>query len=179
MFINPRLAIENGWVKGIKNEKIQVQPNALDFTLDRIDGIKHDATFILCADPANPEKELKQHRGAYEIAPIPDRATGVQFYHLYHGSYDCTSDVYVELPEGVAAMTVVRSTLCRNGFFITSGLYDTGFKGHVGFVLQNRSGQAKIEQGSRVGQLIFVEASNAGVYAGGYNHEKGTAAPHL
>lgn len=177
MFINPKVAIEQGWVSGINNQNVQVQPNAIDFTLDRLFNI-NDNEFIVCKDPANANKEMKQMRGGAELAPSPDRRTGVQFFNLDTGSYDMLSDVFVELPDGVAAMLVTRSTFVRNGLFLVSGLYDTGFKGHVGCVLHNMLGAAKVEKGTRVGQIIFIEASSAGVYAGGYNHAAGTAAPH-
>jgi deoxycytidine triphosphate deaminase len=175
MFINPTVAIERGWVTGIKNPDVQVQPNAIDFTLDHLYEIKHN-DFIICNDTVNPGKEIKQMRGTTEISPYPDRRSGVQFYGIGNSSYDGLSDVYVNLPEDVAAMTIIRSTFNRNGIFLTSGLYDTGYKGHIGFVLHSRIGTAKIEQGIRIGQIMFVEASSAGVYAGGYNHDVGTTA---
>lgn len=177
MFINPKEAIANGWITGIQDEELQVQPNAIDFTLDRLFNI-NDNEFIVCKDPANPKKEMKQMRGGAEMSPYPDRRTGIQFFSLDTGSYDMLSDVFVEVPEGVAAMLVTRSTFVRNGLFLVSGLYDTGFKGHVGCVLHNMMGTAKVQKGTRVGQIIFVEASHANVYAGGYNHAAGTAAPH-
>lgn len=177
MFINPKTAIEKGWVKGISNEALQVQPNAIDFTLDRVFSI-HDNEFIICTDPANPNKEMKQMRGGHEMGPYPDRRTGIQFFNLDTGSYDILSDLFVDVPDGVAAMLVTRSTFVRNGLFLVSGLYDTGFKGHVGCVLHNLKGTAKVQKGTRVGQVIFVEASSAGQYAGQYNHAAGTNAPH-
>lgn len=177
MFINPKEAIANGWIKGIKNEELQLQPNAIDFTLDRVFHINSN-DFIVCAQPGNPLKEMKQMRGGSEMITFPDRATGIEFFKFEHGSYDILSDVFVKLPEGVAAMLVTRSTFVRNGLFLVAGLYDTGFEGHVGCVLHNSSEIAKVEKGTRVGQIIFVEASHAAVYAGGYNHAAGTAAPH-
>lgn len=179
MIINPHKAIEQGWIKGIKNETLQVQPNAIDFTIDRVFGINSHNTFVICNDPENPNKELKQMRGGGEMVPAEDRRTGVPFFNLLaHTSYDILSDVYVDLPDGVAALTIIRSSFCRNGLFVTSGLYDSGFKGHVGCVLHNIVGDTKVQQGVRVGQIILIEASSAKLYAGGWNHELGTEAPH-
>lgn len=178
MFINPRTAIEKGWITGIQDEELQVQPNAIDFTIDRMFNI-NDNQFIIAKDQANPKKELKQMRGGNEFLPYPDRATGIQLFNLKAGSYDILSDVFVELPEGVAAMLVTRSTFVRNGLFLVSGLYDSGFKGHIGCVLHNQIGTAKIQKGTRIGQIVFVEASTAFAYAGNYNHELGTKAPHI
>lgn len=178
MFINPKHAIQEGWISGIKDEDVQVQPNAIDFTLDRLFSIS-DNEFIICADPANAFKEIKQMRGGTEIAPYPDRRTGIQFFNLDTGSYDILSDVYVDLPQGVAALLVTRSTFIRNGLFLIAGLYDSGFKGHIGCVLHNLKGTAKVQKGTRVGQVIFVSSENAKLYAGHYNHELGTNAPHV
>ena len=90
-------------------------------------------------------------------------------------SLDGLSDVYCDLPEGVAAMLWIRSTLARNRIVLTSGLYDSGFRGHVGFLLHNLSRTAAfIGEGTRVGQLILVQSDSAGLYEGGYNHEQGT-----
>jgi deoxycytidine triphosphate deaminase len=177
MFINPKHAIEEGWVRGIKNPEIQIQPNAIDFTLDRVFSISPNQ-FIISTDKTTG-KELKQMRGGSEVQVIEDRRYGVEFFHLDDCSYDILSDVYVDLPEGVACMLVPRSTFARNAMWIVSGLYDSGFKGHVGCVLHQLKGTSKVEKGTRVGQIIFVSSQNAKLYAGGYNHEVGTNAPHM
>lgn len=177
MFINPKHAIGEGWVRGIKNPEVQIQPNAIDFTLDRAFSISANE-FIISTDPTTG-KELKQMRGGSEIATSPDRRTNVEFFHLTAPMYDILSDIYVDLPEGVAALLVPRSTFARNGWWLVSGLYDSGFKGHVGCVIHQHVGTSKVEKGTRVGQIIFVSSENAKLYAGGYNHELGTNAPHI
>lgn len=177
MLINPKTAIQQGWIKGIKNEAIQVQPNAIDFTADRIFDIQ-TGLFIIQTDPQNPLKEKKVMRGTHELLPGHNPGSTVGMFDLSRGSYDILSDVYVDLPAGVAALTIIRSSLCRNGLFLTSGLYDSGFQGHVGCVLHNQVGQSLIEQGTRIGQIMFVEASSAGLYAGSWNHSQDTVAPH-
>lgn len=168
MFINPQVAIDNGWVTGIANPEKQIQPNALDFTLDRLFSIYQDNTFVI-------SEEGKQMRGGKEMLPFQDGRSETKFWNLEaHGVYDGLSNVTVDLPEGVAAMLIVRSSLARNGIFLTSGLWDSGYKGPIGCQIHNRSFTAKIGQGTRIGQLIFVKSDNAGTYEGGYNHEEGT-----
>ena len=170
MFINPKTAVENGWVSGIVNPDVQIQPNAIDFTLDQLFTISDDS-FIIGEDG-------KQMRGGERTLPTGSwNGTEVRDYWVLGGNkvYDGMSDVYVDLPEGVAAMLIIRSTFNRNGMFLTSGLYDSGFKGHLGFAIHNRSkGVALIEPHTRVGQVIFVASDSAGMYAGGWNHEQGT-----
>lgn len=174
MIINPRIAIQEGWITGIKNEETQIQPNAIDFTLDRLFHISHN-DFIICVDPET-NKEVKQMRGVVEMSAIEDRRSKkIEFFHLSaRATFDGMSDVYVTIPDKVAALLIVRSSYNRNGIFLTSGLYDSGFKGNVSFTLHNLShGSAKIQKGMRIGQIVFIEADNIGLYAGGYNTNRG------
>lgn len=178
MFINPKYAIQEGWISGIKNEDIQVQPNALDFSIDKLFSISTNE-FIISTNPET-QKELKQMRGGSEINSIVDRRTNVQFFHLAERtSYDMLSDVYVNIPEGVAALLFGRSTFIRNGIFLTAGIFDSGYAGHIGNVIHNMSGPAKIEKGTRIGQIAFISSETAKMYAGHYNHKLGTNAPHV
>lgn len=168
MFINPKIAIQEGWVTGIVDEEKQVQPNAIDFTLDKLFTINHQNEFII-------SEEGKQMRGGLEYPPVLHRASGMDFWTLRPNQvYDGMSNMFVKVPDGVAVQLIIRSTFNRNGIFLTSGLYDSGFEGHIGFAIHNRSGDAKIGVGTRVGQIIFVESENAMKYSGGWNHEEGT-----
>lgn len=171
MFVNPKIAIEKGWIKGNIQEK-NIQPNAIDFTLDKLFTVYDHQAFILT-------EQTKQMRKSVEMYPEDlihrDFGQYIKGWWLSPGKvYDGMSNFTVDVPEGIAVQLIIRSTLNRNGIFLTSGLYDSGFKGHIGFALHNRSGEAFLEQGVRVGQIIFVASENAGVYAGGYNHEEGT-----
>lgn len=175
MFINPTIAIERGWIKGNINLN-NIQPNAIDFTLDKM--------FEICKVPCSITETIPKNMRVQQEVPTyglvsghndpTGRAKTTAGWMIESGSYDCMSDFYVEIPEGVAAYLIVRSTFNRNGMFITSGLYDSGFKGHIGFVLHNPIGSATIEVGIRVGQIIFISSDSAGVYAGGWNHQQGT-----
>ena len=172
MFINPKTAIKEGWVTGIANPEVQVQPNAIDFTLDHLYTIA-DKPFVI-------SEGGKSMRGGEPVEAYPGLVRpgveGAEHWNLHASRvYDGMSDMYVELPEGVAAMLIIRSTFNRNGLFLTSGLYDSGYKGHLGFALHNRAtAPALIAPGTRVGQVIFVSSDSAGMYAGGWNHDAGT-----
>jgi len=163
MFISPQTAIDNGWITGIVDPAEQVQPNAIDFTLDTVYSINENATFVL-------GKKDKKMRGG-DILPPDENGNWTIAPNTVH---DGMSDMYANLPEDVAALLIIRSTLNRNGIFLTSGLYDSGFQGHVAFAIHNRSGIALIEKGVRFGQIIFVESASVGMYAGGYNNKLGT-----
>jgi len=188
MFINPQIAIKEGWIKGIVNPEKQIQPNAIDFTLDKAFTINDEVPFYVSetqkhmkgSSPYTPHEisvlryshKLNDGFKVYEKIEKP-KETG---WTIVPGNkLDCLSDLYCDLPKGISAMLIVRSTLARNGLILTSGLYDSGFQGHVGFVLHNNSVTiASIAQGTRVGQIIFVESDAAGLYDGSYKHDEGT-----
>lgn len=170
MFINPHTAIKEGWIKfpDWMNDTFRekcIQPNAIDFTLDD----------IFEMNPLIPSEsryfrlsETTKRMRTFNRVNVEDG-----FFGFDIGCYDAISDFYVDIPEGVAAELIIRSTLNRNGLFITSGLYDSGFKGHIGFMLHNRGGYAEIAYHTRIAQIKFVKSDSAGMYAGGYNHKQG------
>lgn len=161
MFINPKIAIEQGWVQGIVDQDKQVQPNAIDITLDKLK--------VLSTDVARVSEIDKSMRTLLDVKPSPGG------WGLVHGHvYDGTSTMYCDLPDGVAAILYTRSTLARNGVFLVSGLYDSGYKGHIGFTIYPIGGSITIQPGTRVGQIAFVSADSAKLYAGGWNHTEGT-----
>jgi deoxycytidine triphosphate deaminase len=172
MFINPKVAIEQGWVTGVTDAAAQVQPNAIDFDLAKLYGYAVDTpSFFLDGDQKQHQKTIEQ-----DMLEMSGPSGSKMYYALKpHTAYDFASSVYVTLPAGVCAMLIVRSTLNRNGMFLTSGLYDSGFKGPVAGILHNRSDRtAYITPGSRIGQVMFLKSEDSGVlYAGGYNTEKG------
>ena len=60
------------------------------------------------------------------------------------------------------------------GVVLNSGLWDSGYRGHLGAVVRNRSGLLKLHMNTRVCQIKFIRSEVSGVvYAGGYNKEKG------
>lgn len=168
MIINPQKAIDAGWVTGIASPKVQVQPNAIEFTMDMCEMMLEGNTFTI-------NRDGKTHRGTIGMEPTQNRNDHRLYWHLSPGQmYDVSSNVSVDLPENVALLIIIRSTYSRNGMFLTSGLYDSGYKGPVGAALHNLYGESRIEVGERLGQAMFVTAESAGMYAGGYNHEAGT-----
>ncbi|MHA2402138.1 MAG: dCTP deaminase domain-containing protein, partial [Candidatus Kariarchaeaceae archaeon] len=144
--------------------------NAIDFTADKAFDVADNDFYV--------SESSKLMRGGEPIEPrttFYESTLRASWIIPGRSMIDCLSDMYVDLPEGVAAQLVIRSTLSRNGLLLTSGLYDSGFKGHIGFLLHNlHEHDAVVAHGTRVGQIIFVSSDSAGTYAGGYNHELGT-----
>lgn len=174
MFINPKTAIAEGWLKFPEwmsdefKEKC-IQPNAIDWTADRLfaysDNDDQSNDFVL-------SESRKNMRPSTEMYPHADyRVASNEYWKLPPNSYfDAMSDFYVEVPSGVAVILIVRSTLSRNGLYITSGLFDSKFSGHLGATLHNRGQLAYIAPRTRIAQVAFITAEDSGIaYAGGYN----------
>lgn len=160
MFINPKSLIDKGYITGIRDPEVQIQPNAIDFTLDSLSKVTNSVCHL-----SETTKKMRPH-----VKKVAIQGTwSLDANTVYDGS----SDVYVEVPEGMAAVLYTRSTFARNGIFIMSGLYDSGFKGHIGFTIYTLGGPAIIGTGTRIGQIAFMTADAAKAYAGGYNTEQG------
>ena len=134
-----------------------IQPNAVDLRLSRLWKIEDDEFYI-------SDKE-KKHRSLTEL----DIDLTNEFVLEANTSYQFETDHFVSIPEGRAGWLIARSTLNRNGIFITSGLYDSGFSNYIGGVMHVRCGPARIERGTRVAQFIYVEAETLSMYEGQYN----------
>jgi deoxycytidine triphosphate deaminase len=71
-----------------------------------------------------------------------------------------------------AGWVITRSSLNRNGCFITSGLYDSGYEGVMAGVLHINNGPMMIQRGTRVGQFLLFEAEALNQYDGDYGSGK-------
>ena len=137
-----------------KVQKGDSQPNAVDLRVDKIFKMK-DEVFSISEDS-------KKHRGSVEVEAVDG------FFELEPGTYEIIMENIVKIPEGYAGWVITRSTLNRNGLFITSGLYDSGYHGVMAGCLHVEHGPAKIEKGSRVGQFLLFEAETLSMYDGDY-----------
>lgn len=133
-----------------------LQPNAFDFRISRVFRFKTDL-FELRKD------DSKTHRKQEEI--LPDE-NGVWF--LTSGDYNVLTDIECKISEGEAGFVIQRSSLNRNGIFLTSGLYDSGFNNTLGCVM-HVNGVFKVQRGSRIGQFILTKAETLKLYNGSYN----------
>ena len=132
------------------------QPNAVDLRVKKIFEINKKSPFII-------SEEGKTHRGSTEVQPDEEG-----WFNLERGTYEIIMENIVSVEEGYAGFVITRSTLNRNGLFITSGLYDSGYHGVMAGCLHVRVGQAKIKKGTRVGQFILFEAETLSMYDGSY-----------
>lgn len=169
MIINPNTAIEMGWLKfpswmSEEQKQKSIQPNAIDLTADNLFNMTGVALL----------SETSKVMRNYSEVDLTTMSSQQVWLLKPQYVYDVMSDFYVEVPEGVAAELVIRSTLNRCGIAINSGIWDSGFKGHIGMAMFNRSDYPfYLAPHTRVCQIKFTQSDSAGVYAGGYNTTEG------
>lgn len=132
-----------------------VQPNAVDLRLGKVFFIR-PATFVI-------DEQQKTHRGSVELTPGQDG-----YYTLQEGHYEVVMENTIEVGEKEAGWVITRSTLNRNGVFLTSGLYDTGYHGVMAGVMHVTCGPMKIRPGTRIGQYLSFDAESLSKYDGSY-----------
>jgi deoxycytidine triphosphate deaminase len=139
------------------------QPNAVDLRLDKVFAI-HPNVFEIT-------NEYKKHRGSEEI--LPDKE---DFFNLDPGHYEVIMENVIDVGTNEAGWVITRSTFNRNGCFLTSGLYDSGYNGVMAGVLHVTIGPAKIKKGTRIGQYLSFDAESLSNYEGSYglksDHDK-------
>lgn len=132
-----------------------IQPNAVDLRLGKV--------FKILNNLFEVSNEDKKHRGSSEVAHDVDG-----WYMLEPGSYEVIMENIIEVGDSEAGWVITRSTLNRNGCFLTSGLYDTGYQGVMAGVLHVNVGNLKIRKGTRIGQYLSFAAEALKKYNGSY-----------
>ena len=135
------------------------QPNAVDLRLDKV--------FRITSNLFELSNEHKDHRGS-DILNTDDE----NYFQLYVGSYEVIFENVINVGEGEAGWVITRSTLNRNGCFLTSGLYDSGYNGLMAGVLHVTCGPARIKRGTRIGQYLSFDAEALTMYDGDYGLNK-------
>jgi deoxycytidine triphosphate deaminase len=141
-----------------------IQPNAVDLRLDKVFKINEELFEI--------SNEHKKHRGTeYELKPNNEG-----YFFLEPGNYEVVMENIIQVGRNEAGWVITRSTLNRNGLFLTSGLYDSGYHGVMAGVLHVTIGPARIKKGTRIGQYLSFDAESLSTYDGDYgigkDHDK-------
>lgn len=131
------------------------QPNAVDLRLGKV--------FHILPNTFEITDDYKKHRGSEEV--LPDKE---DFFNLEPGHYEVIMENVIEVGEGEAGWVITRSTFNRNGCFLTSGLYDSGYHGVMAGVLHVTIGPVKIKKGTRIGQYLSFDAESLSKYDGSY-----------
>lgn len=140
-----------------------IQPNAVDLRLEKV--------FRILFQDFEISNEHKKHRGTLEVYPDEEG-----YFTLMPGSYEIVMENIIKVAEGEAGWVITRSTLNRNGVFITSGLYDSGYHGVMAGALHVMVSTARIKKGTRIGQFLLFKAESLKMYDGDYglgkDHDK-------
>ena len=136
-----------------------IQPNAIDLRVGKIFKINSNEFII--------DEEQKIHRGSEEINVQEDG-----YFHLEPGSYEVIMENAINVADNEAGFVITRSTLNRNGVFITSGLYDSGYYGIMAGVMHVNCGIMKIKPETRIGQYLCFNSEALHSYDGDYGLNK-------
>lgn len=136
-----------------------VQPNAVDLRLGKVFKISQ-STFII-------DEKDKKHRGSYEMLPDKDG-----YYNLPEGHYEVVMENMIVVGDKEAGWVITRSTLNRNGVFLTSGLYDSGYDGVMAGMMHVTCGPMRVQRGTRIGQYLSFNAEALHKYDGSYGRGK-------
>lgn len=134
----------------------QIQPNAIDVRLDRVWMI--NGRFTLSED----EKLTAEDKQEYILSNSND------WFLLSRGVYEFQFKGIIKVQSGEVGWIIPRSTLVRNGVFMQSGLYDSGYHGSIGAGVFVGGSSFKVKRGTRIGQLLLATAEAIGEYNGSY-----------
>lgn len=148
-------------VEGIYDRGVQVQPNGVELTLQRVERfIERGAVAYDNSDRVISSSE-------------PIGFDGEGWVHLEHGVYKVIFNEVVNIPLDVAAIARPRSTLTRCGVTVETGAWDAGYSGRSEsmLVVYNQYG-FRVRRNARLIQLLFfyltktVDAGYNGIYQG-------------
>jgi dCTP deaminase len=89
-----------------------------------------------------------------------------------------TTEEYVKMPDDVAGLANLRSTLARYGLVIPPTVVDAGFEGNITIEVVNESPNAIVlRPGLRFLHLILIRAEGASRYSGRYLGQRGVTPP--
>lgn len=135
-----------------------IQPNATDLRLDKVLKI-YDSTFTL-------DEKIRVHRETVSLNPDIEG-----YYNLWDGVYSIVFQGFISMADDEAGFVIPRSTLVRNGVFITSGLYDSGYHGPMNACLHVHGGLFKVKPGTRLAQFLLFKAESLKRYDGNYGFD--------
>lgn len=147
----------------------QYQPAGIDLTLDKVSILKHNngTTYGLLKDvKVLPEQE------ELEINAVQVGGMLKSVYTLTpHIPYIATTKEKIKISESSGQFYLPRSSLLRAGVDVRTAFGDSGFFGHLSFLLINwTTSPFVIEKGTRFAQLVDINVvAPLNEYDGDYN----------
>lgn len=136
-----------------------LQPNAIDV---RINSIWHLTSPSEITDQGVKHAD-QRYVGYYDLNKLTWQLQAGQAYRF-------ESTAVVNIPAKHAGWMISRSSLNRNGLFVVSGLFDSGFNGRIGGTLYCFN-QAILQHNTRIAQFVLVKAQQRHLYNGQYQNE--------
>lgn len=102
------------------------------------------------------------------ISLVPENG----IYEIPRGAYVVTFEQGINLPNGITAFVIQRSSLKRIGGSIQSPVFDPGFQTEFIGTIMNVDHHISIEQGARIAQLVAFESHLGELYDGQFQGEK-------
>ncbi len=149
-------------VEQMIDPEIQVQPNGIELTLQRIEILETSGAIAF----DNSERKLPQTEN------VEFGSDG--WVHLPKGCYKIVFNEIVNIPKNIAAIARPRSSLLRCGVTVETAVWDAGYSGRSEslLVVHNEKG-FRVKRNARVLQLLFFrlgEEVSRG-YSGVYQNE--------
>lgn len=136
-----------------------IQPNTVDLRLSKI--------FRLSSSTFKIDDKEKVYRGSFEM-----RADNQGYFNLAEGVYEVIMENNISIGENEAGWIITNEDLNRNGVFLTSSLYASGYEGLVAAMMHVTSGPMRIGKSTKIGQYVSFQAETIRNYDGEYEGGK-------
>jgi len=166
--LDPRHIVKAGIIEGVEDRLIQ--GNSIDLTVDSVYEIVGGLTMRKDGSRILPSYLRIHPMSIYskEGLPIFNGWTLVS-----GGLYQVEFEQKLHLPSYVCGMTLVRSSMAKSGSSGENGLFDSGYSGSVGMMIQVKH-STKLECGSAIAQMVFMRANaKRALYRGHYQRKDG------
>lgn len=146
----------------------QYQPNSIDLKLDKILTLSEQRFYPIGL--YDGKKKLPEYN---ELEVWAKGQNNEPLYKLEpKTSYIVVIDGKIEIPENVAQFYLPRSSLLRCGLSLHTALGDSGFKGHLQFLITNENNfPVLLGKGERIATAVFFTVQGATKYDGDYQEE--------
>lgn len=153
-----------------ENAADQAAPNGVDLRVDRVFEIAKDNYVVLSEKQKVHANKKEMYPTTVVGPPLSNKKEAA--WVLNPGSYEVIFEEQIHVGIDEAGWLFTRSTLNRNGIFLTTGLYDSGYDGKFAAVLHVTGPGLMLVPGTRIAQYVSLSAQSLKNYAesGSYGH---------
>lgn len=169
--LDPARALTEGWILGA--EESNVGPNSVDLRVKQVFEIRGGVMISSEGRRRLPEhREMKPRLLQDPFETLPNEWSGEKNYYILSPGqlYQVEFVESVNLPLGVCALSILRSTMYKSGASGENGLYDSGYSGGTGMTIKVHA-TSMIESRAPIAQMIFLSSEGKRVYEGFYKDE--------